>query len=841
MSLKGEEALILGMDYTEESLLGAGALKGQDGVSPIISVNTSTADTYKLDITDKNGTITTPNLVGKQGERGEVGETGADGETPTITENADNTEEVYKLDFTTKNGTFTTKNIKGKQGLEGVSPTVTTSPDNTTEDYRLNITTKGGSFTTPNLRGPQGERGPIGESAVSAINPRGDYDVNAEPSYTKSDYITYTDGNTYVCKLDNPTNEPPIDGTVTDTYWQVIAFRGAQGIAGKDGEKGADGVTFTPSIDENGVLSFTNNGGLENPNPIDIKGDNGITFTPSIDADGYLSFTNNGNLENPEPIKVLGQDGVDGKDGIDGTTYIPSIGTVTTVESNTDASAGVTVDEETKEAVFHFELPKGEKGFSPIVETVESENGHTVNITDVDGVKSFDVFNRKDGVLIDDTTASENSVWSSKKTSNELAQKLNANNNVSMVGLGFTKGDTVHVSDFLGALVAKFGRSGYCNMLYANTSSATVINSAGTQSVLINGGVLYFSATNEKFPNDTWSYAEAIYYPIEGIQGKIYKFFARTAGVAGTVSNSGIYQYSSDIEIINDTVSDSTSTYSSAKIDEKIDGTTIKTTSTTGSEYYAITFKDKQFERGNNQGILIQHNRLNFEPVTFIFSASSYGAAVYERYNYDVTKINGSFYNPTSPYMMQFYMDKTNNTLYLSVPSYSGVSLTDLQFKGDAITYTKVSAIPDTATKITVTEYASIDDTSTGDTQTTWSSSKIASTMPTTCSLTLRSGYSGYITEVYYPTTKVVVYNVNINGTFKGLGNAIATGFKVPSTATSGADVMVSTIGIYGAVNTSTGDAQFTRLLIRSYADPFLDVDIQGGYIINGTITYVTA
>ena len=331
----------------------------------------------------------------------------------------------------------------------------------------------------------------------------------------------------------------------------------------------------------------------------------------------------------------------------------------------------------------------------------------------------------------------------------------------------------------------------------------------------------------------------------------MYKLFARTAGGAGTVSNSGIYQYSSDIEIINDTVSDSTSTYSSAKIDEKIatyslntqdgkqkwlvlnlggagqshpitvsdhyggeieiigmsskyatnssyktvkvirhsygdwnldsatdyttttsgdgnykirgvyynpndnkyyveirqyasikvsgavvsaptmvdyssvaasemtaipesqfaskkdiDGTTIKTTTTTGSEYYAITFKDKQFERGNNQGILIQHNRLNFEPVTFIFSASSYGAAVYERDNYDVTKINGSFYNPTSPYMMQFYMDKTNNTLYLSVPSYSGVSLTDLQFKGDAITYTKVSAIPNTATKITVTEYA---------------------------------------------------------------------------------------------------------------------------------------
>lgn len=133
---------------------------------------------------------------------------------------------------------------------------------------------------------------------------------------------------------------------------------------------------------------------------------------------------------------------------------------------------------------------------------------------------------------------------------------------------------------------------------------------------------------------------------------------------------------------------------------------------------------------------------------------------------------------------------------------------------------TQVDTIPDTATEVVI---------------------RPLPTTVSTRSLTLKSGYAGYITEVYDPTTKVVVYNVNINGTFKGLGNAIATGFKVPSTATSGADVMVSTIGIYGAINTSTGDAQFTRLLIRSYGNPFLDVDAQGNYEISGTITYVTA
>ena len=429
MSLRGEDALILAMDYTEQTLKGQGALKGEDGFSPVITENTNTGDVYKLDITTKDGKITTPNLVGKQGIQGEIGPQGKPADNPIVTENADNTDEIYKLDLTVGETVFTTKNIIGKQGLEGVSPSVTTNPDNTAEDYRLNITTKGGTFTTPNLRGPQGEIGPQGESAASAINPRGDYDVNADPHYTISDYITSAEGNTYVCKKDNPDNVAPTDGTVNDEFWQVLALRGAKGEAGKDGEKGADGVTFTPSIDESGVLSFTNNGGLENPEPIDIKGDNGITFTPSIDAEGYLSFTNNGNLENPEPIKVLGKDGIDGKDGVDGTTYIPSVGTVTTVESNDEASAGVTVDEETKEAVFHFELPKGEKGFSPIVETVESENGHTVNITDVEGVKSFEVLNGKDGVQIDDATASTDTVWSSKKTSGKIAEvetELNA-------------------------------------------------------------------------------------------------------------------------------------------------------------------------------------------------------------------------------------------------------------------------------------------------------------------------------------------------------------------------------------------------------------------------------
>ena len=54
---------------------------------------------------------------------------------------------------------------------------------------------------------------------------------------------------------------------------------GAQGEKGEKGEKGdagSNGVTFTPSIDSAGNLSWSNDGGLPNPSTINVKGLPGI-------------------------------------------------------------------------------------------------------------------------------------------------------------------------------------------------------------------------------------------------------------------------------------------------------------------------------------------------------------------------------------------------------------------------------------------------------------------------------------------------------------------------------------------------------------------------------------
>lgn len=57
-----------------------------------------------------------PGEKGDPGSPGENGQPGNDGFSPTITENADNSDEVYRLDVETKDGKFTTPNLKGGSG-----------------------------------------------------------------------------------------------------------------------------------------------------------------------------------------------------------------------------------------------------------------------------------------------------------------------------------------------------------------------------------------------------------------------------------------------------------------------------------------------------------------------------------------------------------------------------------------------------------------------------------------------------------------------------------------------------------------------------------------------------
>ncbi len=70
---------------------------------------------------------------------------------------------------------------------------------------------------------------------------------------------------------------------------------------------GQNGATFFPTVSDDGILSWTNNRGLENPAPVRIKGDDGTKFTVDKTltlADGILSVNTAEEVEKDNTLPV---------------------------------------------------------------------------------------------------------------------------------------------------------------------------------------------------------------------------------------------------------------------------------------------------------------------------------------------------------------------------------------------------------------------------------------------------------------------------------------------------------------------------------------------------------
>lgn len=114
---------------------------------------------------------------------------------------------------------------------------------------------------------------------------------------------------------------------------KVIVPQGNQALAwffvpGGGGGTG-DGATFYPSVSEEGIISWTNDKGLPNPAPVDIKGPQGIQ----------------------------GDQGEQGVQGIPGEAATIQIGTVTSGDTPSVINSGTS-----QAAVFDFVLQQGPKG-----------------------------------------------------------------------------------------------------------------------------------------------------------------------------------------------------------------------------------------------------------------------------------------------------------------------------------------------------------------------------------------------------------------------------------------------------------------------------------------------
>ena len=183
-----------------------------------------------------------------------------------------------------------------------------------------------------------------------------------------------------------------------------------------------DGATFTPAVDDDGNLSWTNDKGKDNPATKNIKG-----YSPKIvvrEVDGGKEFvvtdysgSQTVKISDGYSPKIIVRDVDGGKeliitdysgsqtvtvmDGTDGTSGTDGVSPTVTVDKITGGHRVTITDKDgtktfdVKDGVNTTET--GSDGVSPTVAIVDITGGHRVTITDVDGAKTFDVMDGATG------------------------------------------------------------------------------------------------------------------------------------------------------------------------------------------------------------------------------------------------------------------------------------------------------------------------------------------------------------------------------------------------------------------------------------------------------------
>ena len=249
-------------EYITETELNA---KGYATTSQIPDVPTNVSE-FTNDANYASETFVTNKIANAQLGGGEVDLSGY------VTKETGNANQITFADGQTFQAKLNAGTLKGEKGDKG---------DAFTYD----------DFTPEQLASLKGDKGDTGEQGLQGIQGE------------KGDAFTYEDfTQEQLESLRGPQGEQGIQGEKGDTGEQGI--QGEKGEPGTNGTNGQDGATFTPSVDTEGNLSWTNDKGLVNPTTVNIKGDTGA----------------NGND---------GRDGLTTAISVNGTTYNHIDGTIT--------------------------------------------------------------------------------------------------------------------------------------------------------------------------------------------------------------------------------------------------------------------------------------------------------------------------------------------------------------------------------------------------------------------------------------------------------------------------------------------------------------------------------
>lgn len=317
-------------------------------------------------IEDISEMVNAGHFVGPQGPKGEKGDKGADG---TVT--------------------FESLTPEQKESLRGISITAVSIGT----DGNLTITfSDGDSENVGNITGPQGVQGPKGDKGdVGPQGPQGLQGPQGEKGEQGNDGTSLNVLGTKESEADLPLSAEKndayliggemwvFDGTNWNNAGKIQGPQGPQGPVGPQGPKGdpgpqgvkgdpgekgerglkgdtgpqgeqglvgpkgeqgdagARGITFTPAVDSKGNISWSNDGGLESPQTVNItgpqgdtgvKGEKGTTFVPSVDTDGNISWSNTDGIANPETVNIKGPKGDKGSDATVPIATIETLGKV---------------------------------------------------------------------------------------------------------------------------------------------------------------------------------------------------------------------------------------------------------------------------------------------------------------------------------------------------------------------------------------------------------------------------------------------------------------------------------------------------------------------------------
>lgn len=130
--------------------------------------------------------------------------------------------------------------------------------------------------------------------------------------------------------------------------------------------QGVNGVTYTPSVSEDGVISWTNDGGKDNPEPVNIKGpkgDTGPQGAPGKDGErGPQGEPGKDGAAGPQGVPGTdGKDGAPGADGAPGKNGTDGRG-INTAWVNDDGELQLEYSDGEEDNLGSVKGPRGAKG-----------------------------------------------------------------------------------------------------------------------------------------------------------------------------------------------------------------------------------------------------------------------------------------------------------------------------------------------------------------------------------------------------------------------------------------------------------------------------------------------